>query len=95
MCCHGSPPLSACALAYRVAGSLSDVTAVYTSSAKHLSGMMKTGCCMQEDGEKTVVLKSEGPDLQVLEEEAQSLLLPTYLVEDAGKHPVCATSFSI
>lgn len=39
---------------------------------------------MQEDGEKTVVLKSEGPDLQALEAKAQSLLLPTFLVEDAG-----------
>ena len=38
----------------------------------------------QEDGEKTVVLKSEGPDLPALETKAQSLLLPTFLVEDAG-----------
>lgn len=38
----------------------------------------------QEDGEKTVVLKSEGPDLPALEAKAQSLLLPTFLVEDAG-----------
>jgi len=43
-----------------------------------------TGAGMQEDGEKTVVLKSEGPDLQALEAKAQSLLLPTFLVEDAG-----------
>ena len=43
--------------------------------------------CLQEDGEKTVVLKSEGPDLQTLETKAQSLLLPTFLVEDAGMQP--------
>ena len=32
-----------------------------------------------------MVLKSEGPDLQALEGKAQSLLLPTFLVEHAGK----------
>ena len=48
---------------------------------------MSTGVCLQEDGEKTVVLKSEGPDLHALEAKAQSLLLPTFLVEDAGKYP--------
>lgn len=48
--------------------------------------------CLQEDGEKTVVLKSEGPDLQALEAKAQSLLLPTFLVEDAGTHLVCLTN---
>ena len=34
---------------------------------------------LQEEGEKTVVLRSENPDLQALEAKAQSLLLPTFL----------------
>ena len=45
------------------------------------------GVHLQEEGEKTVVLRSETPDLQALEAKAQSLLLPTFLVEDAGKMP--------
>ena len=49
------------------------------------------GIYLQEEGEKTVVLRSENPDLQALEAKAQSLLLPTFLVEDAGKLPSATT----
>ncbi|CAL5226907.1 g9782 [Coccomyxa viridis] len=49
----------------------------------------------EEDGEKTVVLKSEGPDLQTLETKAESLLLPTFLVEDAGRTEIAPGSLTV
>lgn len=49
----------------------------------------------EEDGEKTVVLKSEGPDLPALEAKAQSLLLPTFLVEDAGRTEIAPGSLTV
>ncbi|CAK0786207.1 hypothetical protein CVIRNUC_009420 [Coccomyxa viridis] len=49
----------------------------------------------EEEGEKTVVLRSESPDLQALDAKAQSLLLPTFLVEDAGRTEIAPGSLTV
>lgn len=46
--------------------------------------------CLQEEGEKTVVLKaSSSAELEALEAKAQSLLLPTFLVRFPHACPAC------
>ncbi|EIE19008.1 hypothetical protein COCSUDRAFT_83598, partial [Coccomyxa subellipsoidea C-169] len=50
----------------------------------------------EDEGEKTVVLKaSSSTELDELEAKAQSLLLPTFLVEDAGRTEIAAGSKTV
>jgi len=51
---------------------------------------------VQEGGEKTIVLKANSSaELDALEEKAQNLLLPTFMVEDSGLTEILAGSKTV